>query len=352
MFDLADLTLEEKVGQLFIAPFSPDRGEDHSIDWDRLLTECHVGGLLVKQGTVAQVATGISALQAKTLVSLLVTADAEWGLGMRISDAPSYPKAHTLAATHPDAIRALARQVALQGQLLGIHVHLGPVADLTTAATVPSLAARSFGSDPAEVALRVAAYAEGIESTGALACLKHFPGHGDTALDSHYALPLLPHSRAHLEACEWIPFHVPASALMTAHLLVPALDPSLPTTLSPATGPLLRLEWHFDGLLITDALNMGALQAYTPEEIALLAYEAGHDLLLYGAHLIPAVDALTRDTIPRAYRALLSAFQTGALPLSELDRRVARILRAKARAHWLPSKDPDLALRLLDMRDP
>lgn len=329
-----DLTLEQKVGQLFLAPYALE-----------LHTDLPVGGFLLKQGTARALAEGIAQLQAESPIPLLIAADSEWGLGMRISDAPTYPRAGTLAATHPDLIYEMARQIALQGKLLGIHLHLGPVADLNTNPANPVIGTRSFGSDPQAVAPLVAAYIAGIESTGALACVKHFPGHGDTAVDSHYALPLLLHSRARLETLEWIPFFsAPASALMTAHLLTPALDPRLPTTLSPTTGPLLRSDLHFQGLLITDALNMRALSAYTPAETALLAYQAGHDLLLYGAHLLPDLEELNRVTLPAAYNALLQAFQSGALPLDELDRRVARILQAKERAHWLPYLESDLEL--------
>ena len=166
-----------------------------------------------------------------------------------------------------------------------------------------------------------------------LACVKHFPGHGDTDVDSHWDLPLISHSLTHLNEIEWPPFQRAieegVAAVMSAHLLLPSID-DIPTSLSKSCHDVLRNELGFQGLVITDALNMRALsKRFTPEEIAVKAKKAGADLLLYGDHKGPNVDEIMRESVPRAFFALKGAYETGELSIQELDESVLRILEAK-----------------------
>jgi beta-glucosidase-like glycosyl hydrolase len=324
---IQDMTLEEKVGQLFVAPAAPLLGEEHWKDWEHLLVECHIGNALLKASDASSQILFLERLQAASPIPLLIAADAEWGLGMRMSDAISFPRNLTLGAVRDlSLLEEMGRWIGRHAKRVGIHLNLAPVADVNSNPLNPVIHMRSFGEDPKEVGKRVQAIIRGMKSGGLLTCAKHFPGHGDTHVDSHEALPTtttlaLPAFRAAMDAG--------VDFVMSGHLLCPSLD-DVPTSLSfKCMTSLLRTELGFSGFAITDALNMGALSSITPEEIAVQAYAAGHDFLLYGAHLKEDVDELMKETIPRAYRGLLLAFQDERLSVEELDRRVERILELK-----------------------
>jgi beta-glucosidase-like glycosyl hydrolase len=213
-------------------------------------------------------------------------------------------------------------------------MNLAPVADVNNNPLNPVIHMRSFGEDPAHVAACVSAYARGLKEGGTLACVKHFPGHGDTQVDSHRDLPVINHLLNRLEAVEFVPFKQAVddgiAALMTAHLYIPSIDPILPTSLSKPCLKIARETLGFKGLIVSDALNMKAVaDRYSPEEIAILARKAGCDLLLYGDHIAPNVDEIIREMIPRAFSALKSAYETNELDLVELAQSVIRILKAK-----------------------
>ncbi|MDE3046180.1 MAG: hypothetical protein KGJ02_06010 [Verrucomicrobiota bacterium] len=327
------MSMEEKVGLLFVVSVSPTRGEDHFQDWDRLIEECHISNVLPKSSDFASYAKALARLQRKSKQPLLVLADAEWGLGMRITDALSFPKNGLLGAIQDlSLLKELGREIGREAVAAGIDINLAPVVDVNSNPNNPIIGLRSFGDKPEIVSPRAVAVMTGMQEMELRACAKHFPGHGDTAVDSHVGLPVVDHP---LDAVELPPFQAQidagVTAIMTAHILVPALDPTWPATLSPSIlTKLLREKMGFQGLIITDALNMNALaDRYSPEEIALRAHEAGADLLLYGDHLSEGVDHLLRDQVPRAYRALLKAYQNGLFPLSRLDASVNRILPLK-----------------------
>jgi beta-glucosidase-like glycosyl hydrolase len=333
---LSTMTLEEKVGQLLIAPACPLRESDHWADWMRLMAECHVGNALVKQSDPESQIRFLNALQGVAKFPLLVAADYEWGLAMTMQGAMAFPRNQTLGERGDlSLIFDIGREIARQARLVGVHLNLAPVADVNNNPDNQIIGTRSFGDDPALVASCVSAYLRGFQSTGLLACAKHFPGHGDTSVDSHSALPLIPHSFERLEQIEFVPFRKAieegVAVIMAGHLLVPSLDAALPATLSrPCLTGCLRNTLGFKGLIVSDALNMKALTlSYSPEEIALRAREAGCDLLLYGAHRSEQVDDLMQNQIPRAFRALLFAYKEGRLDLEELDQSVLKILQAK-----------------------
>jgi beta-N-acetylhexosaminidase len=327
-----EMSVEQKVGILFIAPLCPLREDGHLEAVERLLTRCHVGALLLKRGTVESVERALDRLE-RAGFSVAIAADAEWGLGMRIEDAPSYPRNSILGEAGDLArIEEIGAEIGAEAVRLGIGINFSPVVDVNSNPLNPVIGTRSFGSDPEWVAECGAAMIRGLQRH-MIACAKHFPGHGDTLLDSHLALPRVSAPRERLEAIEWPPFRRAIAegvgAIMTAHVVFDALDPERPATLSPLVLGLLREEWGFEGLIITDALNMGALNAFgSPGEVALAAFLAGADLLLYGAHQIEEVDALIDRIIPAAYDALLQAVAQGTISSERLDQSVRRILSA------------------------
>jgi beta-glucosidase-like glycosyl hydrolase len=234
-----------------------------------------------------------------------------------------------------DAIYRMGREIGKEAKRVGIHLNLAPVADVNNNPRNPIIHMRSFGEDARNVADRVSAYIRGMQDEGILACAKHFPGHGDTVVDSHFDLPRIPFDQERLERVELTPFRRAigdgVAAVMSAHLLVSALDPDRPASLSRrCLEEMLREEMEFGGLIISDALNMQALaRYYSPEETAILARGAGCDLLLYGDHIDPNVDKIIHEAIPRAWNALKDAYLRKELSMDELDAAVLRLLRAK-----------------------
>ncbi len=335
------MTLDEKLGQLLMVPYYGGFTSEESpefLELRRQVEENHVGGLMLHLRTGPQgverseaypAAAVANLLQRRAKISLLVSGDFERGTAMRIQEGTSFPHAMAVAATGQLAdAYTVGRITALEARAIGAPLIFAPVADVNSDPANPIINIRSFGEDPERVAEFVASYVRGVEENGGLATAKHFPGHGDTNIDSHLDLPTVPSDRAHLQRVELPPFRAAisagASAIMTGHLAVPALEPdrNVPATLSEqVTTWLLRRELKFDGLTVTDALTMGGVTVrYPPAEVAVRAILAGCDILL----LPPEPDA--------ALAGLREAAQTGRLPLSRIDDAVARILRAKARA--------------------
>lgn len=342
---LREMTLDQKIGQLFVAPACPLRGEDHWADWMKILEDCHIGNAIVKQSDPITQVKFLNRLQNESEIPLLIVADAEWGLAMRMSNTIAFPRNMTLGAIgDPHLIYLMGKEIGRQAKLVGIHLNLAPVADVNNNPLNPVIHMRSFGEDPMRVAACVSAYARGLQSSGILACAKHFPGHGDTHVDSHRDLPVIGHLMNRLEAVEFVPFKrvidEGIDALMTAHLYIPSVDPVFPTSLSKDCLKIARERLHFNGLIISDALNMKAVaDRYSPEEVAILARKAGCDLLLYGDHKDPQVDQILREMIPRAFDALKKAYLTQELNIDELDQSVLRILYAKEKIESVPPLD-------------
>ncbi|WP_088342101.1 glycoside hydrolase family 3 protein [Robiginitalea sediminis] len=229
--------------------------------------------------------------QAAARYPLLMAIDAEWGLAMRIENGEAYPYALCLGALPPDSplLYQTGLRMATDLREAGLHWNLAPVADVNNNPANPVIGYRSFGSEPSEVAQKALALSRGMQDGGLLTCAKHYPGHGDTAKDSHLELPVLEKSMASMEACEWIPFRTliegGVDAVMTGHLAVPALDPDgMPCSLSaPMIQQTLRKDLGFRGPVITDALNMHAVSKLVgdPSEVAFRALQAGNDLLCF-----------------------------------------------------------------------
>lgn len=336
---LKELTLEEKLGQLIIAPACPQRSDDrHVKDLKEAIERWHVGGFLLKQGTLKQSGDLVTALKAgQEKIPLLFGADAEWGLSMRISDAPQYPRNMTLGAVQDlDLLEAMGDEIGREMRQLGLHLNLAPVIDVNSNPKNPVIYTRSFGDNPQEVSRRGLLIMQGMQKKGILACAKHFPGHGDTFVDSHVDLPYVNKTLFEMEKLELIPFKALIKGgvdfIMTAHLMIPKVDDQ-PVTLSQKwVSEVLRKQLGFDGIVITDALNMeGIAKGRTPGEVAVGAFLAGHDLLLYGDHIAPRIDEILEEMIPKALSALKQAVLEGVIDEAEIDRRVERILEMKKR---------------------
>lgn len=291
-----------------------------------------VGGVILLGGSAAEVRLRTRQLASWSDQPLLFCADVEEGVGQRFSGASWLPPPLGVGQIHgrdPVAARDLAerygRCTGREARALGLNWVLGPVCDVNNNPANPVINVRAWGEEPDVVAELTAAFIAGVQGEGVLACAKHFPGHGDTASDSHLDLPVLPHSRERLEAIELPPFRRAiasgVASLMTAHLLLPELDPDRPATLSPRVlTQLLRQELAFDGLVVTDALVMEAIAArHGPGEAAVLALKAGADLVLMPADpwkaieaIVAAVEAgrLSEDCLRRAQERRRTALES------------------------------------------
>lgn len=344
---LSELSLEEKVAQLVVPYLEGGQPARGSPSWERarrLVQERRVGGFIVGVGSSYGTASWLNQLQEWSQVPLLVSADLEWGPGTRLTGATVLPMNMALSASGPAAVAYEAGRITgLEARAAGIHMAYAPVADVNVNPANPVINTRSYGSDPAEVAERVVAFIEGARSAGLLTVVKHFPGHGDTEKDSHLEMPVLDVDRYRLEDVELRPFRAAIRAevdgVMTAHLAVPALDPSAdprPATLSPPilTG-LLRDELGFGGLVVTDALHMdGVKDQGRAGDVAVAAVQAGADVLL----IPPDEEA--------AMEGVIEAVRTGELSEARLDQSVLRVLAAKASAGLNRDRHVNLGLLL------
>jgi beta-N-acetylhexosaminidase len=344
---LAELTLEEKVAQLVIPYLEGGQPAEGSRSWERarrLVQRHRVGGFIVGVGSSYGTASWLNRLQEWSAVPLLVSADLEWGPGTRLRGATVLPMNMALSASGPATVAYEAGRITgLEARAAGIHMAFAPVADVNVNPANPVINTRSYGSDPSEVSERVVAFIEGARSAGLLTVVKHFPGHGDTEKDSHLEMPVLDVDRYRLDDVELRPFRAAIEAevdgVMTAHLAVPALDPSVdprPATLSPPilTG-LLRDELGFGGLVVTDALHMdGVMDQGHAGDVAVAAVQAGADILL----IPPDEEA--------AIEGVIEAVRTGDISEARLDRSVLRVLSAKAAAGLNQHRHVNLGLLL------
>jgi len=310
------MSLEEKVGQLFIVPACPERGDDHLHDLRVLIEKYHIGGIILKQGTQESYRNLYEKLKAP---ELLHCGDAEWGVSMRMRDGVKYPRNLTLGAIQDlSLLEEFGRQVGRECRQVGLHLNFAPVADVNTNPKNPIIGTRSFGEEPSEVAKRSNIVIQAMQEEGVTATVKHYPGHGATLKDSHVELPVI-------EEMELLPFQEAIThqvdCIMTAHLLYQPTH-EVVTFSRDIVEKKLRDEFGFEGLIITDGLNMKAINQ--TGDTALKALQAGHDLLLYGDHISDEVDRLLRTLIPQAIESIKESVDRAAL-----DAHVIRIIRAK-----------------------
>jgi beta-N-acetylhexosaminidase len=329
---LAKMTLEEKIGQMvscrYLGRFV-NQDSDYLKELVGLVTEGRIGGLIIFGGEVYETALLTNYLQERAKIPLLIAADFEWGAAMRINGTTLFPPFMALGATNSDDLAyQMGKITALEARAMGIHMTYAPVVDVNVNPDNPVISTRSLGENPEDVGRLAVSFIRGCQENGLIATAKHFPGHGDTNVDSHSLLPTIKAERSRLEKIELYPFaraiQAGVQAVMTAHVNVPALDatPGLPATLSPLIlTQLLRKEMGFKGLIVTDAMTMGGItNTFTAEEAALKAVEAGVDMVL-----------LPSDP-PGVIAALTGAVSSGAIKESRVDESVMRILELKARA--------------------
>jgi beta-N-acetylhexosaminidase len=327
---LAALSTRQKIAQL-VVPWL--LGNYAAFDDSMFLVarrwarDLEVGGIIISLGAPLDVAAKLNALQRAAPLPLLVSADLEYGAGMRFAGATSFPPLMAVGATG-EALDAytIGRAAALEGRAVGVHLNFAPDADVNNNPANPIINTRSFGEDPAAVGRLVAAFVRGLREHGMLATLKHFPGHGDTEVDSHIGLPVIRAPYGRLDSLELVPFRAGIAAgadvVMSAHIAFPGFVGSdEPATLAPEllTG-LLRDTLGFGGVVVTDALVMGAIvNKYGAGEAAVRAFLAGSDLLLM---------PLSPDT---AIAAMEAAVASGRVSQERLDGSVRRLLALKAR---------------------
>jgi beta-N-acetylhexosaminidase len=348
---LRKMTDDEKIGQLLFTTYHGSFTSTDSEAYRKMMHDVdhlHVGGFInvtqmspmgIVKSQAYPTAVLTNQLQARSKLPLLIGADFERGSAMRLDEGTSFPTAMALAAAgNPADAYTMGKVTTLEARAVGIQWIYAPVSDVNNNPGNPIINTRSFGEDPQRVAEFVSQFVRGVEENGGLATAKHFPGHGDTAADSHIDLPVIRADKDRLEHLELIPFRSAISAgvgsIMTGHLAIPALEPDLdtPATLSKnvLTG-VLRDELHFEGLVVTDAMEMGGITTrFAPGEAAVRAVLAGADALL----MSPVPDA--------AYEALQAAVKSGRISHERLHASVRRILQAKARLELNRNKLVDL----------
>ncbi|MBC3785411.1 glycoside hydrolase family 3 N-terminal domain-containing protein [Spirosoma utsteinense] len=343
------LTPEQKVGQFFMVATFSNRHENHYQYIDHLIQSNHVGGLIFFQGGPHRQAVLTNRYQAQAKVPLLIGIDGEWGLGMRLDSTMDFPKQMSLGAIRDnELIYRMGAEIGRQCQRLGIHINFAPVSDINSNPANPVIGVRSFGESKENVALKASAYMRGLQGTHVIATAKHFPGHGNTNVDSHHSLPTVSRSSEQMRDIDLYPFRkLIADSLMgvvTGHLHVPVMDntPALAATLSEKiVTELLKNELGFRGLVFTDALNMGGI-SHSPKtmDINLRALIAGNDILLYP------------ENVREAAQHILNAVQQGIISQSFIDEKVKKILRAKYWAGLSTYKPIDLAGLSSDLNSP
>ncbi len=329
---LATLSVEEKVGQVLMPWLAGDYSAFDSDAFARALAwvdSTQIGGLIISFASSASpldAALKLNALQQRSRLPLLVAADLEYGVGMRLAGGTAFPMAMAFGATGSELdAYELGRVTAIEARAVGIHWTFSPVGDLNNNPLNPIINTRSFGEDPDDVSKLVGAYVRGANEHGLYTTVKHFPGHGDTGTDSHLELPVLPGCWDRLNRLELVPFRAAikagATAVMVAHIVYAcgAAGDSLPATLSPpVTTGILRDSLGFQGLVVTDALTMGAIiNRFGPGESAVQAFLAGSDMLLMPADL------------NWARAAMLAAVDSGRISPERLDASVRRVLELK-----------------------
>lgn len=351
---LRKMSLQEKVGQVISVGVNATFLNQDSDAYRALkhqIEDNKVGGIILFRGPVYESVILVNRMQALARYPLLISADLEAGAGMRFDDTVNFPWNMAVAATgNPEYARRQGEITGREARALGVHQIFAPVVDVNNNAANPVINVRSYGEDPADVARFAAAFTIGAQDAGAIATAKHFPGHGDTAVDSHRGLPEINVNRERLNTVEFVPFQAAVNAgvgaVMVGHIALPQIDATavkplpenkkskpidtdengeiieqnaaMPATMSPVIGNILRNDLKFQGMIVTDALSMSGLTIYfTPEEAAVRALEAGADMLLKPAD----VDA--------SFRGVLQAVKSGRITEQRVEESARRILAAK-----------------------
>lgn len=340
---LETLPLRDKIAQLIMpwiqGGYEPIDGAEmkQAMNW---VDSLHVGGIIMSIGSPTEIGAKLNALQRAAPLPLLVASDLEGGTTFRFSagGTPFPTQMGVGAGGHEDDAYQMGRITAVEGRAVGIHLVFAPVADVNSNPNNPIINTRSFGGDARTVARFVAATVKGIRDNGMFATAKHFPGHGDTEIDSHLSLPTITAGWSRFDTLELVPFRAAidagVDAVMSAHIALPALDPGQqrPGTLSPPIlSGILRDSLHFKGVIATDALGMGAIvKEVGADEAPVLAFVAGSDLLLMPTDAGRAIDAMVR------------AVASGRVSRERIDQSVRKVLTMKERLGLFERREVDL----------
>jgi len=343
------LNKKQRIAQLFFVRAHTNRGKQYEDSVAKVIHNQHVGGLVFFQGGPGRQANLINRYQRQSRVPLLIAQDGEWGLGMRLDSTLSYPYQMTLGAIQGESlIYKMGQQIAYDFKRLGMHMNFAPVMDVNNNPDNPVINYRSFGDNKYNVASKGLAYLKGMQSAGLLTTTKHFPGHGDTNVDSHYDLPLLPFSRQRLDSLEMYPFKQAieggVSGVMIAHMAIPSLDDTknLPSTLSrKIVTNLLKDSLGFKGLVVCDAMEMQGVIKYFPDgEAELRAFMAGNDII-----------ELSMDSKESIHK-ILKAMRHHKLPIAEFEAKVKKVLMAKYWAGLSQLQDVNVSNVVADLNRP
>ena len=329
---IKSMSLEQRIAQLMVVRVPLNMDDKRAQEFSQRMNRYGVGGVCFFAGTAQRQVALTRRFQHDARIPLLVCIDGEWGLGMRLKDTYSFPRNALLGRLTPDydsLVYRMGEEIGRQCRMMGIHINFAPVVDINSNPRNPVIGTRSFGTDRERVSQLGIMYALGQQSQGVIATAKHFPGHGDTETDSHFELPVINHSRAYIDSVDTYPFRrliqAGVQGVMVAHLQVNALDPKRPSSLSPAVvTDLLRNELGFQGLIITDGLDMkGVTNSYGNGRGELAALIAGNDILLLPPDVEKAIQLIKTEADNNdSIRQLV-------------DYHCRRVLRAKYR-HVLP----------------
>ena len=320
------LSLDEKIGQLYIVALYNNRGEEEIQKIRNLVEKEKIGGLILMQDNAEKHIQLLNEFQGKSRVKMMIGIDGEWGLFQRFPAAHKFPWAMTLGAIQDNSlIYEMTSKIAEDCKRMGIYWDFAPVVDVNTNPANPIIGNRSFGSDINNVIAKGLAYAQGLQDNGVLASMKHFPGHGDTDTDSHLDLPVVSHNLERLNSIELAPFKAlldkKIGGVMVAHLYVPALEKQsgIPASVSyDIITNLLKKSYQYNGLIITDALNMNAVAKKFPAgELDLRAFKAGNDIMLFS------------QDVPNGKALIKSALEIGEISENRLAESVKKILKTK-----------------------
>lgn len=321
-----NLSQDEKLGQLFIVALYTNKGEDYINQVRNIVINDKIGGLILMQDDAAREINLVNEFQQKSKVPLMIGMDAEWGLFQRIATAHKFPWAMTLGAIQDkNLIYQMSAKIAEDCHRMGVNWDFAPVVDVNTNPNNPIIGNRSFGSEVDNVISSALSYSNGLQDNNILAAIKHFPGHGDTSTDSHLDLPVVPHNMERLNSTELAPFKALMNkgigGVMVAHLYVPSLESGkgIPASVSKniITG-LLKDKLGYKGLIITDALNMGAVaNKYKPGELDAMAFKAGNDIMLFS------------QGVSEGKKLIQKAIDAKEIPQSRVEESVKKILLTK-----------------------
>lgn len=329
---MSKLSVHQKVAQLFVIEISRNPSEKTKAFQNSLIKDYGVGGVIIMRGSVYHLMDRIHELQSVANLPLLVTIDAEWGAAMRFEEYLAYPRQAQISRIEKGAEKLLyqmGRNVGKELKDLNIMVNFAPVADVTPGGN-NTMGQRAFSHNPHRVSELATAYMKGLQDAGIYACGKHYPGHGGTTTDSHYEMPVIKHSRAHIDSVDLFPYNKLISngleMVMIGHMAMPDIDPSgVPMSISNiCINQVLKKEQGFKGVVITDAITMAGLTNKNRKAVdaTLAVYRAGSDMILMPDNPIDCINAIA-DSV-----------KAGVFPLNELDNKVRKVLMLKARAGY------------------